>query len=260
VVEKKFARTFSEIFEAYKEALIERGLMVDDRILRNYTILAAVVWIFQKHTKADFAINPEMFRDRCLTDAIEQSEKIRSSDALGTFWKMISSLIQEQQITRMDYDIREVLSEMTVHKKAGEKEIYQVDFDKPTRVLYLDFDRAHAKYSEAHRKIFGSNGLASQTMIDYARNHFSYIGLKASHYFSGSSGKRTSAHMFNYNLLVERRVFPDIDSPIDDETVNKANINNKETKQNDFKEPSLFENNKKSETKYIPRGNEGDPF
>lgn len=212
-VESKFAMVFSDIFEGYKEKLSERGLIVDDRILRNYTIMSAMVWIIQKETRADIMINAERFRERCLNDAIEQSEKIRSSDATGTFWKLIASLIQEGILTRADYDIQQKINETRTQKTGGDNELIRVDFDKPTRILYLDFDRAYNKYAEAHRRIFGSTGIGQQTMIDYCRNHFSYIGLKGSHYFSGGSAKRTSAHMFNFDELVKRHMMPDFDSP-----------------------------------------------
>jgi len=213
VVESKFAMVFSDIFDAYKEELAHRGLIVDDRILRNYTIMAAMVSIIQKETKADIMINAELFRARCLNDAIEQSEKIRSSDATGTFWKLIASLIQEQALTKADYDIQQKITETRTHKTGGENELVRVDFEKPTRILYLDFDRAYNKYAEAHRRIFGMPSIGPQTMIDYCRNHFSYVGLKGSHYFSGGSAKRTSAHMFNFDELVQRRTMPDFDSP-----------------------------------------------
>jgi DNA primase len=213
-VERKFARTFSEIFESYKEILLNRGIQVDDRILRNYTILSTIVWIFAKDTSVDLAINPERFRDICLNDAIEQSEKVSSSDALGTFWKLISGLIQEKEITTADYDIQSKWSETTVAKNSGEKQLKEIRFDDSKRVLYIDFDRAYQKYMESHRKIFGTIGLGLQTMMDYTHNHWSYIGLKASHYFQGGNGKRTSSHMFDYDMLVNRGVFPELDNTI----------------------------------------------
>ncbi len=209
IVTRKFGRTFSETFEYYKELLLEKGKQVDDRILRNYTILATIVWIFEKDTTVDLGINADRFREICLADAIEQSDKVSSSDALGTFWKMLGGLIQEGELTGTDYDIQQKWHETTTHKFDGQKTIDQKNFTKEIWVLYLDFDRAYQKYMEAHRKIFGTVGLGLQTMMDYTHNHWSYLGLKGSHYFQAGNGKRTSAHMFNYEELVERKVMPD---------------------------------------------------
>lgn len=209
-VVSKYGRTFSEMFEYYKEKLMERGIQVDDRILRNYTILSTTVWIFDQFTKVDLSINAIRFRDMCLEDAIEQSDKVNSSDALGTFWKLLSGLIQSGELTRADYDVEEVYSEKTVSKQGGNNQLSEVVFEKPTLVLYLDFDRAYQRYMEAHRRIYGIAGLGLQTMMDYTHNHWSYIGLKSSHYFKGGNGKRTSAHLFNYTILTGRGIMADV--------------------------------------------------
>jgi len=216
IVEKRFGREFAEMFEYYKETLLNRGLQVDERILRNYTILSTMVWIIQKETPVDLAINPELFREMCMADALDQSEKVNSSDALGTFWKLIGGLIQTKELTTSDFDIQHKWTEMVTKREHGDKNVTEKSFEKEIRILYLDFDRAYQKYMEAHRRIFGTTGLGLQTMMDYTHNHWSYIGLKGSHYFSGGSGKRTSTHMFNYDLLVERKVMPDIHGAADD--------------------------------------------
>jgi len=212
VIEKRFSREFSDMFEHYKDVLLRKRIQVDDRILRNYTILSTVVWIVQKETPVDLAINPELFRDMCLNDAIEQCEKVSSSDALGTFWKIISGLIQDGELGSSDFDVQNKWTETKVTKDAGENRLIEVNFDNQTRILYLDFDRAYQKYMERHRQVFSMVGLGLQTMMDYTHNHWSYVGLKASHYFSGGRGKRTSAHMFNYDMLVRRGVMYDMDA------------------------------------------------
>lgn len=228
VVEAKFARIFSDLFEDYKEKLSERGIMVQDRILRNYTILASIVWIFQKETRVNLGINADLFRDQCLNDAIEQSEKISSSDSLATFWRIVSTLIQEKQITGTDFDIQVKDSEMLLKKVGGEKELENTIFKERKRVLYMDFDRVYGKYMEQHRRVFGIPGLGIQTIMDYSHNHWSYIGLKASHYFKEGSGKRTSCHMFDFDLLVKKQLLPEFEnaSPFDTDNQNRYDLEN----------------------------------
>lgn len=213
ILEARFGRQFADIFEEYKEELIRRGVTVQDRILRNYTILSTIVWIFQKETKVDIGINAELFKERCLNDAIEQSEKIGSTDSLGTFWRIIGGLIQDGKITKADYDISLKDKERKTTKMGGTANKEEIKFNPPRRILYLDFDRAYAKYMEEYRKVYGVPGLGLQTIMDYSHNHFSYIGLKSSHFFAGGSGKNTSAHMFDFDELVKRDVFPEIDVP-----------------------------------------------
>jgi hypothetical protein len=237
-VEAKYARVFSDMFEYYKEQLIEKGAQIEDRILRNYTILSSIVWLFQKETPLDLRINPEVFRQMCLEDAIEQNEKVSSSDALGTFWKLLGALIQEGRLTQTDYDLQEQWFESVRVKRDGQSIPVQQNFDKRTWVLYLDFDRAYQKYMEAHRSIFGTTGLGLQTMMDYAHNHWSYIGLKASHYFQAGNGKRTSAHMFNYTELAGRGVMPDfkgITQSVDPEPDNSWMEDKPKTEQTEIK-------------------------
>ncbi len=234
VIEKKFGRTFSEMFEYYKEQLSERGEIVEDRILRNYTILSTVVKIFQNETPVDLGIETESFTEMCLQDAVEQNEKVSSSDALGTFWKLLGGLIQEGKVTESDYDIQGKWTETITKKEGGEKKRIEVRFDSDsmTHVLYLDFDRAYQKYMETHRMVYGTTGLGLQTMVDYAHNHWSYIGLKASHYFQNGNGKRTSAHMFNYTKLIQKGVLPDLKGIMPDEEETPNNEWMKDTPQN----------------------------
>lgn len=219
-VERTFARTFSDIFEDYKVKLSESNKQLDDRILRNYTILAAIVWVFQTETPVDLCINHESFRDMCLADAIDQNDKINSSDALGTFWKIFAGLIQDGQITESDYNIVKKDSVSITRKVKGSKVNESKEFNPPTRVLYVDFDRVYQKYMEYHKKIYSGTGIGLQTMIDYSHNHWSYIGLCANHYFSHGKGKNTSAHMFNYDMLVDNEVLPELINASD--TENKA--------------------------------------
>jgi hypothetical protein len=173
-----------------------------------------------------------------LEDAIEQNEKVSSSDALGTFWKLLGALIQEGRLTQTDYDLQEQWFESVRVKRDGQSIPVQQNFDKRTWVLYLDFDRAYQKYMEAHRSIFGTTGLGLQTMMDYAHNHWSYIGLKASHYFQAGNGKRTSAHMFNYTELAGRGVMPDfkgITQSVDPEPDNSWMEDKPKTEQTEIK-------------------------
>jgi len=216
-VEKKFSRVFSDLFEYYKDQLSSTAKQVDDRILRNYTILAAIVWVFQKETPVDLCIDPESFRDMCLADAIEQSEKVNSSDALGTFWKLFAGQIQDREITKSDYDIQKHWTVKITKKSDGTNVLIEKKFEKQTRVLYIDFDRVYQKYMEAHRQVYGTTGLGLQTMVDYSHNHRAYIGLCASHYFEAANGKRASAHMFDYDMLVNSDTMPDIDDPEKDD-------------------------------------------
>lgn len=205
--EHKFPRVFNEIFEGYKDQLNNRGIEVDDRILRNYTILAATAYIFHHETDLDIAVNSDVFREICLVDAIDQSEKVSSSDALSTFWKLFSGLVDENELTKNDYDIQEKWDETTVNKKNGEKVLETIKFNNRTRVLYINLDRVYQKYMEAHRRVFGEPGLGFQTIMDYSHHHASYIGLKSSHYFNNT--KRTSAHMFDYGILVDSGILPE---------------------------------------------------
>jgi len=161
----------------------------------------------------------------CLQDAIEQSDKVTSSDALGTFWKILSGLIQEKQLTESDYDLKEKLDETRISRSDGERKLIEINFNSPTRIIYIDFNQVHIKYMDQHRKIFGVTGLNGQTMMDYTHNHWSYLGLKGSHYFSGGNGKRTSAHMFNYDLLVERGSMPELFKAFRTEEIDTEEIN-----------------------------------
>jgi DNA primase len=246
IVTKKFGRVFSDMFEYYKEKLVEKAVQVEDRILRNYTILASMVQLFQNETPVDLRVNHEVFRDLCLQDAIEQNEKVSSSDALGTFWKMLGSLIQEGKLTMTDYDLQEKWHEKKTFKRDGDKDTEQINFERETWVLYLDFDRAYQKYMEAHRMIFGTTGLGLQTMMDYTHNHWSYLGLKGSHHFAAGNGKRTSAHMFNYTELVEKRVMPDFKGILSGEDFDSEETDNSwmdEEKKPDDEQSELNLNN-----------------
>lgn len=215
IVIQKFARSFSDMFEYYKEVISKNKLHVDDRILRNYTILSTIVWLFQKETPLDLMIIPEEFREQCLNDAIEQSDKINNSDALGTFWRLFAGLVQNFDISG-DYDIKSCYSVKITKKESGKTVQIEKGFNEKTRILYIDFDLVHLKYMDVHRRTYGTPGLGFQTIIDYSRNHMAYIGLCGSHYFDAGKGKRTSAYMFDYDLLVRQSILPEIQDPLNE--------------------------------------------
>lgn len=196
---EKFDTQFNDIYESSK-ALIrlymdpEDQKIVQDRILNNYTIIAAAIsivsdlinWNLDKH---------EVIR-LISKRVVQQSGEIAKEDEVSLFWNIFDYLVSTGTLVGdMDYDIR-ITKRLTVKNKEGQ--IDQLEFMPEKLIVYLSFTKAHPEYLGYYRSKFGRNGLSLSELKYYLKASDGYIGEVNSRRF-GDTMRRAFA--FEKDLL-----------------------------------------------------------
>lgn len=199
VFEKYYTMLFQDIFDRMKRTAKDNAEYFEERILRNYTILVTSVRIVEEKTPLSTGIKWQELEKICYKMAIDQCDKISSSDALAGFWNMVEFLLDTQQIHNFyDFEIvpAEVISVMTSRTQVEEKRIAKPG--KLKDVLYIRLNRVHPLYMTEFRKQNGEKGLELSSLKDYIKYHKAYLGVCKTHKFENTN---TSALMFDYDQI-----------------------------------------------------------
>lgn len=191
LVEKRFVYKFDEIRDVVQRAV--RGRSIEDRIMANHVILAAVYEIIAE--KEDLPVSPEVITEILTSNLVEQSKAISEEDEASQFWSLVQFLAMDRQIEDgKDFIIKK---SATVKVKTGSK-TEEITFDKPRRLIYLRLTRVHGKYMEWHKRQHNRSGLASAALKHYLRTSKAYVGYtKAKSFDDGTYG----AWVFDANML-----------------------------------------------------------
>jgi len=208
MVAKKFPDIFSIFFEEIKKAMELGGILVNDRLIRNFaTILAPFKILSQSF---DFGFTWEEIYKICVKLCMKLTRQISLSDSLATFWNMIQFLIDKHEVLKdHDFKVENIISEErwpVMKDRSGA--VVGCIYGLPTKLLFLRLSKIHPLYLEAHRKQYGVNGVDLTSISHYLSNHKAFIGVTKSTRFENCN---TSAYVFMYeslNLDFER--IPDI--------------------------------------------------
>ena len=151
-----------------------KGSLIEDRIFRNWLILAATFKALENHLTLPFTYTE--VEKICLEGIKEQNEKTCSSNEVSNFWNTIDVVVANGQMRwNVDFVVRETTRLKTdiIDKKNGwnEGESKMVLYINHT--LALDFYAKHCK----------SKVLPRETMMYYLRNSKMYLGEKKAHKF-----------------------------------------------------------------------------
>lgn len=211
---KKFPVIFLEIFEELKRALVSRGILVNDRIARNYSTVLAPVKILCD--KLDLGMDFDGFYNMCLEKCLKQTEQVSLGDSLSTFWNILSYMVDRAEIS-IDTDFKIESHSMErfpskIMNRSGQELTWNEMMDRkfvgqevlrPTengliRLIYIRLGKIHPLYLEAHRKQYGVNGVDLTSITHYLSNHKAYLGQIKSTRFKLSN---SSSYVFDYDVL-----------------------------------------------------------
>jgi DNA primase len=144
----------------------------NQRILQNYAHLAACYKIIAE--KLQLSTTAEEFIKYCLQKAEKWSMFIRNSDTLSEFWNTLSYLVDQQQLVDgWNYIIEDSLS-ITV--RTSRSETATINFEKPTKILYLRINEVHKLFQMEFRKRTGKEAMNLDTLMHYFSGRSYYIG------------------------------------------------------------------------------------
>jgi hypothetical protein len=231
---ENYPATFNSIFNSIKKEInTVTEIDIDERILRNYCMMLAVVKVVENYTSLKLPYKYVSFEKICKNLIIEQCEKTSGSDALAMFWNIISFLIDKGVIEKgKDFDFAKKSSVSVVSKSLGVLTRKEIHWDGKSKwLMFMNTQKVHNEYLTEHRRQHGESGLPLSTLMDYIHNHKAYVGLTSKFDFEKFS---TSAHVFNMdnlpNCLSDR--VGDNEKPFAEPDSTHNDVRN--TKQNEF--------------------------
>jgi hypothetical protein len=211
---KKYPLTFETVFQELKGILGQRGIRLNDRLLRNFSTMLAALKIIDD--KMDCRIDYKAFHSLCVEMCIKQTEQVSLGDSLATFWNMLNYLIDKADIAekfdfkieshnmeRWPKNITDRNSRAVTYNEILDRKFVGQEVLRPTekgliRCLYLRLGKIHPLYLEAHRKQYGVNGVDLTSIMHYLSNHKAYVGFIKSTRFENTT---SSAYVFDYDVL-----------------------------------------------------------
>lgn len=145
-----------------------QGVTLEDRILKNWSVLLAAFRILSKY------INLPWEESRILeilaSNMTQQQDCCKQNNELGNFWEAVSVLKQEGQVAkRCDYDIR--LSSSLKTDKCD------IEWVTPRKVLYLRPSKIFTLYQKQAKQL-GDTALPRASLKYYLENSPEFLGTK----------------------------------------------------------------------------------
>lgn len=219
VVSKNFQKIHREIFNKMKDEMNKNGLPYQTRILNTVSLFTAICYLWERHVpQLKLPFKADDFYTVAKAKIVAQSEAITSTNRVSVFFDTIELLLNRAYnglTPGKEFKI-DVCQQITVQKNRNETE--EINFEKPTRVLYLRLNILHPMYSDVRK----AEALKYNNLVTYLHDHPSYLGAIKSTRFnwteihdqadalSGNVTKKgiqasanTSAFAFNYEKLTE---------------------------------------------------------
>lgn len=226
-IRKEFEREFHTVFDGnFKElkgALQKENVSIDDRIIRNYSVLLTLFVIMEKHFKMPMSLNKAL---KILVENMkDQNALISGGNDVNTFWDYVEYLFSER-----------IIEEGRHFKFEGDK-------------LLIRFKIIHKLYHKHFRSNTGKQGMDASSLQDYLKNSPEWMGTVSSTKFqSDHNGSETgSAYVFDYTKL-EKKInlvrIKDTPTPNDSNFKPYGNAH-KDAAIKEEKGSSLFENTDK---------------
>lgn len=191
LIEEHFSDTLFEIGSQMRDEL--RSSDADGRVMQNLIVYCAVVKLLGKQLGLPFSY--EKFYAESKEIVLRQSAIIADSDQLAEFFKMIQFLILDYKLTAgEDFKVEEIEA---LNIRNGSKGTEVVQFDRPTKVIHLNFAKTYPLYLQYFRSQRGENGLPEVTVKSYMKSHKAFIGTPPAMRFAK---QQTTA----YSFLIDR--------------------------------------------------------
>ena len=189
LVEDEFATVQFDVEQELKVKMQNETYI--GRILQNFTILLAFHRLMQGKLSIPFTY--EELETLIISKIIWQSEQVRDTNALGSFWKTVEFLI-EMNAAQENEDWC-IIKERQITVRENRKTTKAIVFPAETEVLYIRFQRIHPLYLEAHSKQQKEVGMPENTLKNYMKTQDYYLGSCPAVNFGGF---QTSAYAFDY--------------------------------------------------------------
>ncbi len=184
LIEEHYTREEPGVSSRVMEQLIKEYGDVDRRTILNISAVLAPVKILMEHSELEFPFTFEQAVNALIHSARLTISVQQQSDEVEQYFHVLQSLINLYKLTE-DVHFKFVMKENSV------------------KHLYLRVGAIHGLYREQARKE-GITILDQAVIGQYLKKHRSFVEYRSKGVSFGKS--RTSAFIFNYNILVEQGI------------------------------------------------------
>lgn len=193
IVETKLKEEFWAIQSGLVKELRARRMIVEARILNNYSLCLSMIKLMQQPMALPFQY--DTFYNQCIVRLIAQARLLKDNNLLTGFWNTMEVLLSDGFIRQgYQYDIRNTQSVSI--KEEGERSTKH--FVEKTDVIYLRMNLLHDKYAKRYREVTGKQAPDPDTITTYLKDQPYFIGLCPGYQFKDMN---TSCYMINYTDL-----------------------------------------------------------
>lgn len=213
---KKVTEKLKEEFWAIQSGLVvklrQRNMIVEARLLNNYSLCLALIKITGKDLSLPFSYDE--FYNQCQVRLMEQAKLLKDNNVLSGFWSTLEVLVSDGFL-RAEYHFAIKSTESVKVKQDGEVSTKFWNGEK-REVLYLRMNILHDKYAKRYRELTGKQAPDIDTLTTYLKDQPYFIGLCPAFNFKDAN---TSCYMVLYDelklndVVLEKIYTPDEDEP-----------------------------------------------
>lgn len=200
--EMNYAEVYAEVDNQLRSDFAAGGQQPKNRVIENYTVLLALVKIYQDRLELNFTYDE--FYSYCKAQILNLNKLIGESDSLGDFWKIMQTLVNMGGTIEPGWDYKIEVHTEVKSMIADKTSKNAVSFDKPTRLLFLRFNDVYGFIAKEKRNQSGKVYINDSTVKAYLIDQPYYIGAQSNGNFKSKlQGKKTgtSSMVLNYDKL-----------------------------------------------------------
>ena len=172
LVQKHFGAIQRKVHKKLKEDLTASGSFYQTRILNTVSLFVSMIQFWEEHApELSLTFSFAEFYEIAKIKIISQSESINQTNRVSVFFDTLVILINKDHgiIEGREFKIEEAHS-LSVQNSRNSSKV--LEFQSPTRILYLRMNILHPLYREIHK----SESLKSTALFMYLKDHPGYLG------------------------------------------------------------------------------------
>jgi len=189
-----FFTVFNDELKKLKDSIKDDGDIFKERIAKNYCIILTAAKVMMDVLQLGFTYQ-HMFA-YCKKNIVDLSRMISEVDNLATFWQTVLFLYEKGDVQEA-YDFK-LVDETAFVKKLGKEEM-TINFDKPTKILYVRLVKVYPLYAQSFRLTSGGKPINQRTLETYFESNKSFLGRADNISFKAPNNKRTNTSCFAFD-------------------------------------------------------------
>ncbi len=229
---KQFEKNWMDVLNMVSVDILKalKGENIEDRIYKNWLIIAATFKCMEPHIKHPFDYSRVL--NICIDGIKMQNGETKRNNELSNFWGIVEYLVKDGLLmNEIDFYVK-IVNSIKTDKVNIEK------FEVVKKVLILNHTKTFQLYRK-HGKVASDKILPISTIQYYLQNSKEFMGIKRSVAFKNSSMisndlvekkyQVTNAYVFDYEMLgisIDYISSNNIDTELDfmNENVNRINV------------------------------------